>query len=223
MGGMERACELGRRVLRLAPLVPLVVTVHDHVGTVACIQGQSMQPAFNSNTAEKDLLLLDRISIAARLYTRGDVVVLASPHVPNEAILKRIVGVEGDLVRSRDGDAPRALTVMSRGRISHATLDHELKAFPGAPGTICVLTNSKIIGSDVANAAREKLGVFMKMRGGMPYFRLPQSGNCWAHTKDFKVMPLSRGVCYRDFFHLPRDRFLWKLYISHEWPVPTAK
>ena len=93
---------------------------------------------------------------------------------------------------------------MSRGRISHATLDHDLKGYPGPPGTICVLTNSKIIGSDVANAAREKLGVFMKMRGGMPYFRLPQSGNCWAHTKDFKVMPLSRGVCYRDFFHLPQ-------------------
>lgn len=63
-----------------------------------------MTPAFNSTTPDKDLLLLDRISIAARLYTRGDVVVLASPHVPNEAILKRIVGVEGDLVRSRDGD-----------------------------------------------------------------------------------------------------------------------
>eukprot|EP01043_Picozoa_sp_COSAG02_P057072 COSAG02_NODE_6870_length_3315_cov_1.293843_1_plen_163_part_00 len=47
----------------------------------------------------------------------------------------------------------------------------------GAPGTICVLTNSKIIGSDVADAAREKIGVFMKMRGGMPYFRLPQSGS----------------------------------------------
>lgn len=56
----------------------------------------------------------------------------------------------------------------------------------------------------MANAAREKLGVFMKMRGGMPYFRLPQAGNCWAHTKDFKVMPLSRGVCYRDFFDLPQ-------------------
>jgi hypothetical protein len=47
----------------------------------------------------------------------------------------------------------------------------------GAPGTICVLTNSKIIGPDVADAAREKIGVFMKMRGGMPYFRLPQSGS----------------------------------------------
>ena len=101
-------------------------------------------------------------------------------------------------VRSRDGDAPRALTVMSRNRISTATLDHELKSYPGAPGTICALTNTKIIGSDIAHAARIKMGVFMKMRGGMPYFRLPQAGNCWAHTKDSKVMPLSNGVCYRE-------------------------
>ena len=107
-------------------------------------------------------------------------------------------------VRSRDGDAPRALTVMSRNRISTATLDHELKSYPGAPGTICALTNTKIIGSDIAHAARIKIGVFMKMRGGMPYFRLPQAGNCWAHTKDFKVMPLSNGVCYRDYFNLPQ-------------------
>ena len=107
-------------------------------------------------------------------------------------------------VRSRDGDAPRALTVMSRNRISSATLDHELKSYPGPPGTICALTNTKIIGSDVANAARIKMGVFMRMRGGMPYFRLPQANNCWAHTKDFKVMPLSNGVCYRDYFNLPQ-------------------
>ena len=38
----------------------------------------------------------------------------------------------------------------------------------------------------------------------MPYFRLPQANNCWAHTKDFKVMPLSNGVCYRDYFNLPQ-------------------
>ena len=32
--------------------------------------------------------------------------------------------------------------------------------------------------TDIAHAARIKMGVFMKMRGVMPYFRLPQAGNC---------------------------------------------
>ena len=104
----------------------------------------------------------------------------------------------------RKGAYAHVQRLMSRNRISTATLDHELKSYPGAPGTICALTNTKIIGSDIAHAARIKIGVFMKMRGGMPYFRLPQAGNCWAHTKDFKVMPLSNGVCYRDYFNLPQ-------------------
>ena len=104
-------------------------------------------------------------------------------------------------VRSRDGDAPRALIVMSRNRFSTATLDHALKSYPGAPGTICALTNTKIIGSDIAHAASRssssaaavntrKAGVGQAGFGQMMSSRLVGTALIKADLGDADLLPL---------------------------------
>ena len=109
-------------------------------------------------------------------------------------------------IRSRDGDAIRPLEAMSRGRISRATLDHDMSCFPGPPGTPCRLSKTKILGSNVAEAAREEWGVFLKMKGNMPYFKLFKDNKLqyWCHTKDYKVQQLLPGQNYMDFFNIPQ-------------------
>ena len=53
-----------------------------------------------------DCIVLDRYSVRAQKYERGDVVVLKSPQDTGEAVVKRLVGLEGDWVRARAKSAP---------------------------------------------------------------------------------------------------------------------
>ena len=73
-------------------------------------------------------------------------------------------------IRSRDGDAIRPLEAMSRGRISRATLDHDMSCFPGPPGTPCRLSKTKVLGSNVTEAAREEWGVILLRKRFFTYF-----------------------------------------------------
>ncbi|KAJ3087885.1 hypothetical protein HK102_010066, partial [Quaeritorhiza haematococci] len=72
--------------------------------TFGAVSGRSMQPTFNPNTSpsRRDIVLLDRFSIARGRYTVGDVVFLSAPHDPDLMLIKRIVAVEGDLVQPRE-------------------------------------------------------------------------------------------------------------------------
>ena len=62
-----------------------------------------MQPTFNKTQTSNDLLLLDKLSATNRWYKRGDVVVLRSPHTPNEMLTKRVIAMQNDLVYNRQG------------------------------------------------------------------------------------------------------------------------
>ena len=87
---------------RSLPLVPVFFCIDNFVGTVKLVGGRSMQPTFNARgKAHNDAVVLDRWSARSLAYRRGDVVVLRSPHVPNEMLTKRIVGMPGDWVRPR--------------------------------------------------------------------------------------------------------------------------
>jgi len=82
------------------------------VGYPACIYGKSMQPEFNSNS-RKDAswrsrflrMDLDWVWVScwkARTFSfdRGDIVVFVSPKEPYDYVIKRVIGLEGDIVRS---------------------------------------------------------------------------------------------------------------------------
>lgn len=94
---------LGKAALWL----PVGVTVNALFVSVASVKGRSMQPALNADMTQNDVrdrVLLDKFSVQMRhRFTRGDVVVLASPESPGEFLIKRLVALEGDFVTDRSG------------------------------------------------------------------------------------------------------------------------
>lgn len=88
--------------------LPVGITVNSLFVSAASVKGRSMQPALNegmNQNAVRDRVLLDKFSVQIRhRYTRGDVVVLASPEDPGSFLIKRLVAIEGDLIKDRKGD-----------------------------------------------------------------------------------------------------------------------
>ncbi|CAB3365516.1 Hypothetical predicted protein [Cloeon dipterum] len=80
--------------------IPIGVTFFDSIGYVARVEGVSMQPTLNPADSEgsSDFVYLDRLPLRNFCIDRGDVVSLISPKNPSEVLIKRVVGLEGDLV-----------------------------------------------------------------------------------------------------------------------------
>lgn len=104
-------------VRRSAPIVPVFLAVHDYMVSVAWVGGRSMQPTFNTRgERHNDAVLLDKYSAKTHRYQRGDVVVVRSPSKPNELLTKRVIGIGGDWIRTREGSrgVVQARTELSR-------------------------------------------------------------------------------------------------------------
>jgi len=74
-----------------------------HYGyTVKYVSGKSMQPTLNPDSSlGKDLVLFDRVSTKMRHeYGRDDVVALRSPINPRLMLVKRIIALPGDTVKT---------------------------------------------------------------------------------------------------------------------------
>ncbi|KAF2355912.1 Peptidase S24/S26A/S26B/S26C, partial [Trinorchestia longiramus] len=81
--------------------VPVGITFVDCIGYVAKVDGVSMQPSLNPDpNLSSDFVFLSRWAWRKFSYSRGDVVSLTSPKNPNQAIIKRVIGLEGDLVKT---------------------------------------------------------------------------------------------------------------------------
>ncbi|ORY98560.1 mitochondrial inner membrane protease subunit 2 [Syncephalastrum racemosum] len=80
---------------------PVVVFFVDHGFSYATVDGRSMQPTFNpdSNMLRRDVVLLNKWSAMNHEFKRGEVVTLTSPTNPNRIITKRIIALEGDIVK----------------------------------------------------------------------------------------------------------------------------
>ncbi|GAA97006.1 uncharacterized protein L969DRAFT_90420 [Mixia osmundae IAM 14324] len=108
-GGAKTSAEqqertaLRRRVLRGLLWLPVAIFVEDNIGSVARITGRSMQPALNpdSSRLHEDVVLLDKCSVWWSAYQRGQVVVMRCPIPPYGTSVKRIIGLPGDLVKTR--------------------------------------------------------------------------------------------------------------------------
>ncbi|XP_044136270.1 mitochondrial inner membrane protease subunit 2 isoform X2 [Bufo gargarizans] len=82
--------------------MPVTVTFLDRVACIARVEGVSMQPSLNPDGRhESDVVLLNRWSIRNYEVQRGDIVSLVSPKNPEQKIIKRVIGLEGDIVKTR--------------------------------------------------------------------------------------------------------------------------
>ncbi|XP_069167522.1 mitochondrial inner membrane protease subunit 2 [Procambarus clarkii] len=81
--------------------IPIGLTFVDCFGYVAKVEGISMQPALNPDSnGNNDFVFLSRWSSRSFRYNRGDMVSLISPKDPSQKIIKRIIALEGDLIRT---------------------------------------------------------------------------------------------------------------------------
>lgn len=78
---------------------PAIYMVHDAAVSASKVEGESMQPTLNPGgpRSSSDFVLLNKLRDK---YGRGDVVVFKSPRDPSLLMIKRIIGVEGDRVRT---------------------------------------------------------------------------------------------------------------------------
>ncbi|KAM4733374.1 mitochondrial inner membrane protease subunit 2 isoform 2-T3 [Anableps anableps] len=103
---MAQQTSAGRRYMRafisgFFVAVPVTVTILDKLAYVARVEGASMQPFLNPDVgAQCDVVLLNRWSVRNYQVQRGDIVSVVSPRNPKQKIIKRVIGLEGDFVRT---------------------------------------------------------------------------------------------------------------------------
>ncbi|XP_071589741.1 mitochondrial inner membrane protease subunit 2 isoform X2 [Heliangelus exortis] len=102
---MAQTQGLGRRYIRaffkgFFVAVPVTVTFLDRVACVARVEGASMQPSLNPGGRQaSDVVLLNHWSIRNYDVQRGDIVSLVSPRNPEQKIIKRVIALEGDIIK----------------------------------------------------------------------------------------------------------------------------
>ncbi|KAK3687664.1 peptidase S24/S26A/S26B/S26C [Podospora appendiculata] len=90
-------------LFRYATWLPVLIAFNSYVAQVTWIRGPSMYPFLNPHYNEslrKDLCLVSKWS-PHRNLERGMIVVFRSPENPHVTVVKRIVGLEGDVVRTK--------------------------------------------------------------------------------------------------------------------------
>ncbi|XP_042323931.1 mitochondrial inner membrane protease subunit 2 isoform X4 [Sceloporus undulatus] len=81
--------------------VPVSVTFLDRVACIARVEGASMQPSLNPEERQvSDVVLLNHWSIRNYEVQRGDIVSLVSPRNPEQKIIKRVIALEGDIIKT---------------------------------------------------------------------------------------------------------------------------
>ncbi|VDB97034.1 unnamed protein product [Peniophora sp. CBMAI 1063] len=90
-----------RRVASALFFAPIPFTA-TYYYTVKQVNGISMQPTLNPDlSGQRDVVLFDRFSVAGlHRYERGDVVMVRSPFDAGSFLIKRIVALEGDTVKT---------------------------------------------------------------------------------------------------------------------------
>lgn len=86
-------------------VVPVTVTFTERVASVSQVIGISMQPLLNPaylyNRGKTDWVLQNKLALSFEGIRKGDIVTFITPYDPRQMAVKRIIGMEGDLVRTR--------------------------------------------------------------------------------------------------------------------------
>ncbi|KAL4226533.1 hypothetical protein ACF0H5_014518 [Mactra antiquata] len=93
-----------KKVIKTGLIVVAVETTFtDRVACLAEVSGSSMQPSLNpeDNKGRKDWILQNRMAVADYVVHRGDIVTFTMPSDAKSCAIKRVIGVEGDIVRKR--------------------------------------------------------------------------------------------------------------------------
>lgn len=79
--------------------VIIAIVIKSFIFNTTYVLGNSMHPTLH----EKDRLFANKISLYFKAPTRGKVVVLEAPDTSGKDYIKRVVGLENDIVEIKDG------------------------------------------------------------------------------------------------------------------------
>ena len=79
--------------------VVIAIFIKTFIFNTTYVLGNSMYPTLH----ERDRLFANKIALYFGGPSRGDVVVLEAPDVPKKDYIKRVIGIEGDIVEIIDG------------------------------------------------------------------------------------------------------------------------
>ena len=86
----------------ILPALCIALTIYLFLGRTITVKGQSMEP----NLHGKQRLIVDLVSYRFRSPQRGEIIVFGVPESVSEIpLIKRIVGIPGDTVETRQGAA----------------------------------------------------------------------------------------------------------------------
>ncbi|XP_053983094.1 mitochondrial inner membrane protease subunit 2 [Hylaeus volcanicus] len=78
--------------------IPIGITFLDTIGYIAKVEGISMQPTLNPDIKHCDYVFLSRWAVRSQNIQRGEIVAVISPKVPSQTLIKRVVGLSGDVI-----------------------------------------------------------------------------------------------------------------------------
>ncbi|KAB5532630.1 mitochondrial inner membrane protease subunit [Coniochaeta sp. 2T2.1] len=112
------ARQFSRYLVGFVTWLPVLIVFNSNVAEVTLVDGPSMHPYFNTRYNEslrRDLCLNWKLYAQDHLQ-RGMVVTFRTPHDPNKVSVKRIIGLEGDVVHTRR-PYPNAFIRVPQGHI----------------------------------------------------------------------------------------------------------
>ncbi|CAB0033937.1 unnamed protein product [Trichogramma brassicae] len=80
--------------------LPIGFLFFSQVGYVARVEGVSMQPALNPDIQQEDYVFLNRWVVRDKNIKRGDIVTFKSPKYPHQKLIKRVIGLSGDVIHT---------------------------------------------------------------------------------------------------------------------------
>jgi len=109
------------------------------------VSGSSMYPTFNNN----DRIIVDKFNGDIKTIKRGEVIVFYSPFNSELLMVKRVVGVAGDIIAIEDGKVFVNNQKISEPYRNGSMLSHEtLPLFPVPENSVFVLGDNRLVSSD---------------------------------------------------------------------------
>lgn len=100
MGGRSGAWRAVRELLEtIVPALLIALLINVFLGQATRVDGQSMEPSLHTD----ERLVVEKLSYRLHGPQRFDIVVIRVPSQGDELLIKRVVGLPGELVEIRDG------------------------------------------------------------------------------------------------------------------------
>ncbi len=150
---MEEKKEQGRNIKSetmewiksIATAVVIAIIIKTFLFNTTYVLGNSMYPTLH----EKDRLFANKVSLYFKGPDRGDVVVLEAPDVAKKDYIKRVIGIEGDIIEINDGRVYVNNDLLIEDYIGESTYTHvyEETMWEVGKGQVFVLGDNRAEGA----------------------------------------------------------------------------